>query len=142
MTSQQLFTLALDQKQNDMANEVLDTWKRTAERTPTIEILPPSVDRTTWISIIAEFKIILGDDGILLGHEHRIRYNDPYAEEHDEQERRGSSATLLPVTVEEIQAILRLCNKHQIPLWTVSRGKNLGYGGPAARVRVSHIYQG
>ncbi|KIW96286.1 uncharacterized protein Z519_03355 [Cladophialophora bantiana CBS 173.52] len=139
MAAQQPFALALEQRQNDMANAVLDTWKRTAERTPTIEILPPSLDFTTWMSVLAEFRTILGNDGVLVGHEQRIRYVDPYAEEHDEQERRGSAATLLPVTVEEIQAILRICNKHQIPLWTVSRGKNLGYGGPAARVRGSMI---
>ena len=139
MSAEQPFTLALDPKQNDMANGVLSTWKRTAERTPTIEIVPPFLDRITWISVLAEFRTILGEDGVLVGHEHHIRYADPYAQQHDEQEKRGSSATLLPVTVEEIQAVLRLCNKHQIPLWTVSRGKNLGYGGPAARVKVSQI---
>ncbi|OQU96966.1 FAD linked oxidase, domain-containing protein [Cladophialophora immunda] len=139
MTAQQPFTLALDEKQNDMANEVLDTWKRTAERTPTLDILPPSLDRPTWLSVLVEFRTILGDDGVLVGHEQRVRYVDPYAQEHDEQERRGSSASLLPVTVEEIRAILRLCNKYRIPLWTVSRGKNLGYGGPAARVKGSVI---
>ncbi|KMU90962.1 flavoprotein subunit p-cresol methylhydroxylase [Coccidioides immitis H538.4] len=121
------FSLALNEKENGMANEVLSTWQTTASRTPTLDILPPGVDAETWTGVLEEFKRILGDKGVLSGHEHRIRYIDPYAEESDEQEKRGSSATLFPVTVEHIQAILKICNEHKIPLWTVSRGKNLGY---------------
>ncbi|KAG9256520.1 vanillyl-alcohol oxidase [Emericellopsis atlantica] len=34
-----------------------------------------------------------------------------------------------PSSVEELQQVIRLANKHLVPLWTVSRGKNLGYGG-------------
>ncbi|RFU24248.1 hypothetical protein B7463_g12090, partial [Scytalidium lignicola] len=137
MATRQPFALALNETENEMANEVLNTWIETAERTSTIDILPPGLDITIWDAVIKEFKTILGDEGVLVGHEHRIRYNDPYAEEHDEQEKRGSSATLFPVTVEDIQGILKLCNRHKISLWTVSRGKNLGYGGPAARVKAS-----
>jgi 4-cresol dehydrogenase (hydroxylating) len=31
--------------------------------------------------------------------------------------------------VEQVQAIVRIANAHKIPLWTVSTGRNLGYGG-------------
>jgi FAD/FMN-containing dehydrogenase len=33
--------------------------------------------------------------------------------------------------------VLAVANKYAIPLWTFSRGKNLGYGGPAPRVNGS-----
>jgi hypothetical protein len=131
------FSLALTDKENAMANEVLSTWAATASKSPTVNILPPGLDASTWADVLQQFRSILGDEGVLCGQEHRVRYIDPYAEQSDEQEKRGSSATLFPVTVEHIQAILKICNKHKIPLWTVSRGKNLGYGGPAARVKVS-----
>ncbi|CBF79150.1 hypothetical protein AN7068.2 [Aspergillus nidulans FGSC A4] len=133
------FSLALTDKENEMANEVLSTWVGTASKSPTVNILPPGLDAPTWADVLQQFRSILGDEGVLCGHEHRVRYIDPYAEQSDEQEKRGSSATLFPVTVEHIQAILKICNKHKIPLWTVSRGKNLGYGGPAARVKGSII---
>lgn len=138
MAAREPFTLALNERENCMADKVLQTWIKTAERTETVETRPPGLDAATWAALIEEFKIILGENGTLTGHEHRIRYIDPYSEEHDEQEKRGSSATLFPTTVEHIQAILKICNKHTIPLWTVSRGRNLGYGGPAARVKVKH----
>ncbi|KAF9886736.1 hypothetical protein FE257_011113 [Aspergillus nanangensis] len=139
MAAQDPFSLAINAVENDMANEVLDRWRDTAEQHATIEVLPPGMDMKTWPTVVALFQEILGDDGVLVGHQHRIRYCDPYAESPDEQEKRGSSAALLPATVEQIQAVLKLCNRHGIPIWTVSRGKNLGYGGPAARVKGSVI---
>ncbi len=42
-----------------------------------------------------------------------------------------------PASVPEIQAVLATANKFSIPVWTFSRGKNLGYGGPAPIVRGS-----
>ena len=139
MVATQPLTLALNDAENRMGADTIASWIETAERTPTIPILPPGLDAATWEKVVASFKGILGDDGVLTSHEHRIRYHDPYAEHQDgrEQEKRGSAATLYPITVEHIQAILKICNEHSIPIWTVSRGKNLGYGGPAARVKVS-----
>jgi 4-cresol dehydrogenase (hydroxylating) flavoprotein subunit len=33
--------------------------------------------------------------------------------------------------VEEVQAVVRIASEHRIPIWPISRGKNLGYGGSA-----------
>lgn len=38
-----------------------------------------------------------------------------------------------PANTAEVQAVVRLANELQVPLWTFSRGKNLGYGGPEPR---------
>jgi FAD/FMN-containing dehydrogenase len=32
-----------------------------------------------------------------------------------------------PKNVEETQGVLKICNEYKIPVWTFSRGKNLGY---------------
>jgi 4-cresol dehydrogenase (hydroxylating) len=40
----------------------------------------------------------------------------------------------MPECVEEIQEVVRIANRHGVPLWTVSQGRNNGYGGPAPRV--------
>jgi FAD/FMN-containing dehydrogenase len=45
--------------------------------------------------------------------------------------------TASPQTTTQLQQVLRIANARAIPLWTFSRGKNLGYGGPAPRVRGS-----
>ena len=36
-----------------------------------------------------------------------------------------------PESVEEVQAVLRVANQYRLPVWPISRGKNLGYGGSA-----------
>lgn len=54
----------------------------------------------------------------------------------DEKKRRSSACAVGPTTVEEIQKILAIANEYKLPLWAVSRGKNLGYGDPHKRVKV------
>lgn len=44
------------------------------------------------------------------------------------------AAVVLPGSVEEVQAVVRLAATHALPLWTVSLGKNYGYGGASPRV--------
>lgn len=45
----------------------------------------------------------------------------------------GPAAVVTPGSVEEIQAVLAIAREHRVPLWTVSTGRNLGYGGAAPR---------
>jgi hypothetical protein len=45
-----------------------------------------------------------------------------------------SSAVVTPKNVPEIQAIMRLANEFEIPVWPFSIGRNVGYGGAAPRV--------
>lgn len=48
-----------------------------------------------------------------------------------------SSTVAAPREVPEVQAIMRLCNEFDIPVWPFSIGRNVGYGGAAPRVRGS-----
>lgn len=48
-----------------------------------------------------------------------------------------ASAIVYPGSVEEVQMIVRWANKHLIPIFPISIGRNLGYGGAAPRVRGS-----
>lgn len=48
---------------------------------------------------------------------------------------RDAVAGVRPGSVEEVQEVVRLANETSTLLWTVSRGKNLGYGGSAPRTQ-------
>lgn len=50
-----------------------------------------------------------------------------------------ASAVISPRNVAEVQAIVRAANEHKVPLWPISIGRNLGYGGAAPRVSGSAI---
>lgn len=51
-----------------------------------------------------------------------------------DQEEMTCSAVVYPSTTEEVQKIVRWANKHIIPVYPISMGRNLGYGGSAPRV--------
>jgi hypothetical protein len=46
------------------------------------------------------------------------------------------SAIVRPGNTEHVQAIMRIANRHKIPIWVTSIGRNVGYGG-AARTLIS-----
>lgn len=74
---------------------------------------------------------ILGEDnisrtpsyGALEGTQGRESYGDPFSTARIHR----PSGAVRPSTVEELQEVMKLANKHKVSLWTVSRGKNLGY---------------
>lgn len=50
-----------------------------------------------------------------------------------------ASAVVRPLSVPQVQDIVKLAGKFQIPLWTASIGRNSGYGGAAPRLRGSVV---
>ncbi len=58
-------------------------------------------------------------------------YRDAYSPFRNEPEERIASAALAPDTTEQVQQIVRIANRYRVPLYTISTGKNLGYGGSA-----------
>ncbi|MPT48569.1 MAG: FAD-binding oxidoreductase [Sphingobium sp.] len=71
---------------------------------------------------------IIPADRIFTAEEDRSAYDDQMAFPSDAHKPAGAIA---PVSVEEVQALVRLANRTKTPLWPISRGKNLGYGGSA-----------
>jgi 4-cresol dehydrogenase (hydroxylating) len=83
------------------------------------------------------FIAAVGAEHVLTSEADLREFRDPFAfETWDDY---TASAIVMPETVEEIQAIVRVANEHKVPLWTHSTGRNNGYGGPAPRVRGSVI---
>jgi 4-cresol dehydrogenase (hydroxylating) len=58
-------------------------------------------------------------------------YRDAYSPFYGEAEDRVPSAAVSPESTTQVQAIVRIANEFQIPVWTISTGRNLGYGGSA-----------
>jgi len=56
-------------------------------------------------------------------------YRDSYSPFWHEEEDRVPSAAVAPDTLEQVQAAVRIANQFKIPIWTISTGKNLAYGG-------------
>ncbi|KAK3689084.1 FAD binding domain-containing protein [Podospora appendiculata] len=133
------FTLAHLDGENELVNVILKRWADARSGQPTVEVLPPGVDVATWKVILSKFLEILGEKGVILGDEHKLQYLDIFSLAENEDVVRGSPCALRPTTVEQIQAILKVANEYKTPVWTVSRGKNLGYGANSGRILGSII---
>jgi 4-cresol dehydrogenase (hydroxylating) len=97
-------------------------------------VLPPGVSSDTFERALDGFAGVIGEEYVVRAEEQLAEYRDPFAFASAAPTEYASAAAVKPGSLEEIQAILKIANEHKIPLWTISRGKNLGYGGPATRV--------
>ncbi|KAL6709794.1 hypothetical protein ACN47E_001223 [Coniothyrium glycines] len=100
---------------------------------PLNTVLPPGIKQSDFDAAIARYRNVVGDDQVYLVDD-LAEYIDPYEMHETEDKRRIPSAAVRPSNVEELRGVLKVSNEADIPVWTFSRGKNLGYGGPAPRV--------
>ena len=97
-------------------------------------VLPPGMSSDAFERALNAFERAIGDEWVVRGQKELAEYRDPFGFASSDKSEYAPSAALKPGSVGEIQATVRIANEHKIPLWTFSRGKNLGYGGPAPRV--------
>ena len=92
-------------------------------------VLPQGIGASAFDAALRDFRTVVGDQWVLATDSDRETYLDAYAL--GDGHNHAPSAALAPASVEEVQALLRLANRHKVPLWPVGRGKNLGYGSAA-----------
>ena len=102
-------------------------------------ILPPGVSGRDFSRALAGFAAAVGSGQVVSDPAELGDYCDPYP--FYDADETAPSAVVRPGSVEEIAAILRVANEHKVPLWTVSQGRNHGYGGAAPRVRGSVVLE-
>ena len=92
---------------------------------------PPGVDAADFAEALKAFEAVVGKDWVFSSEEDLEPYRDSYSIFWDEPEERLASAAVAPLTAEEVQAVMRIANARRIPIYPISTGKNLGYGGAA-----------
>jgi len=93
--------------------------------------LPPGVSQRDFSSALRQFEEAVGSDWVFSSDEDVALYRDAYSPFRDEQEERVASAAVAPDNVEEVQQVMRVANRYQIPIYPISTGRNLAYGGSA-----------
>jgi len=81
------------------------------------------------------FARALGAGAVLTSEQDLREFRDPYAYVGWDEFTAG--AVVMPSSVEDVRAVVRVANEHRVPLWTFGQGRNYTYGGPAPRVRGS-----
>jgi len=95
-------------------------------------VLPPRVTDKTFQKALDAFAGVVGKQWVLNTDEDRETFSDIYAA--GDADQHVPAAAVGPQSVEEVQAIVRIANEYKVPLWPISRGKNLGYGAAAPRM--------
>jgi 4-cresol dehydrogenase (hydroxylating) len=86
---------------------------------------------------IEGFAAAIGADKVHTDEATLREFRDPF--QHESSDAYAAAAVLMPETVEEIQAILRVANETGTTLWTHGQGRNNGYGGGAPVVSGSVV---
>jgi (+)-pinoresinol hydroxylase len=92
---------------------------------------PPGVNAKDFADALKHFEAVLGKENVFTSDEDLALYRDAYSPLWGEAADSTPSAALAPDTVEQVQEIARTANQLSIPLYTISTGRNLAYGGSA-----------
>jgi 4-cresol dehydrogenase (hydroxylating) len=92
---------------------------------------PPGVAPSDFAEALRRFEAAVGREWVFTSDEDLDLYRDAYSPFWNEPEERMASAAVAPQSVEEVQAVMRAANELKIPIYPISTGKNLGYGGSA-----------
>lgn len=101
--------------------------------------LPAGVTPETFAKAIEEFKAAIGAEHVYVTEEDVALYRDAYSPAWGEDYELTAAGAVAPKTVEDVSAIVKIANKYLIPLFAISTGRNLGYGGSAPNMTGSVV---
>ena len=92
---------------------------------------PPGVSPADFAAAIREFQAAVGPEWVFTDEATVDLYKDAYSPMWGEASEKVASAAVAPESVEQVQAIVRTAGRYKVPLYTISTGRNLAYGGSA-----------
>ena len=92
---------------------------------------PPGVSDADFAKALQQFAGVVGSQWVFTSDDDVATYKDAYSPLWGEPDEKVASAAVAPDSVEQVQKIVAIANRYSIPLYTVSTGRNLAYGGSA-----------
>jgi 4-cresol dehydrogenase (hydroxylating) len=92
---------------------------------------PPNLSEGEFRTALARLRDVVGSEWVFDSDADVALYRDAYSPLWSEAEERYASAAVAPISVEQIQSIVGIANDYQLPLYPISTGRNLTYGGSA-----------
>ena len=92
---------------------------------------PPGVSEADFSAALQQFTSAIGPQWVFTDDEDLATYKDAYSPLWGEPDEKVASAALAPDSVEGVREIVAIANRYSIPLYTISTGRNLAYGGSA-----------
>jgi len=101
--------------------------------------LPPGVTSKDFADALKQLEEAVGKSWVFSSDEDVALYRDAYSPFWGEPEERVASAAVAPDGVEQVQKVVKIVNTYKIPIYPISTGKNLGYGGSAPNLSGSLV---
>jgi 4-cresol dehydrogenase (hydroxylating) len=101
--------------------------------------IPPGVSTRDWQTALQQFTQAVGAAWVFTSDEDIALYRDAYSPLWGEPEERLVSAAVAPDSAEQVSQVVRTANRFRIPIYPISTGKNLGYGGSAPNLSGSVV---
>ncbi len=92
---------------------------------------PPGMRQRDFQRALDRFVSVVGSEWVFSSDEDVAMYSDAYSPLWSEGGEKVASAAIAPNSAEQVQEIVRIANEFRVPLYPVSTGRNLGYGGCA-----------
>ena len=101
-------------------------------------MLPPGISAADFATALEGLRAAVGPQWVIADSGPALAsYLDAYSPRGIADN--APAAAVAPANVEEIQQVLAVARAYKIPLWTVSTGRNYGYGGASPRVAGSVV---
>jgi len=97
------------------------------------DLTPPGIAPAAFAAALAEFREAVGSQWVFASEADRASYLDPFAI--GDQQAHAASAAVAPANTDELSRVLAAANRHGVPMWPISMGKNFAYGTAAPAVR-------
>src|SRR5450631_755304 len=92
---------------------------------------PPGVLPDHFAEAIRQWQGVVGTDWVFTSAQDLDAYRDSYSPLYGEATERTASAVVAAESAEQVQAVMRIAHTAKIPVYPISTGKNLTYGGSA-----------
>ena len=93
--------------------------------------LPPNVSEADFKAALKAFAAVVGEQWLFTSDEDLELYRDSYSILWGEPGEPTATAAVAPDTAEQVSELVKIANQYRIPIYPISTGKNLGYGGAA-----------
>jgi len=92
---------------------------------------PPGVAASRFAQVLTQWRSIVGADWVFTSESDLDTYRDSYSPMYGEPSERIASAVVAPDSAEQVCEVMKIAYAAGVPMYPISTGKNLTYGGSA-----------
>jgi 4-cresol dehydrogenase (hydroxylating) len=92
-------------------------------------VMPKGITRERFLKAVAEYRSVVGSDNVLIDESNLVSYKKIMIPAANSDH--AAAGAVMPSTADEVRKIIEISSRYLVPLWTVSTGKNFGYGTAA-----------